>query len=128
MPIITSARVAGTTSLTAQIKYHGTPSTTFRAYLFSNPGSCDESGHGEAESAPYTSATFITDASGNGAATITGVSFVGDILSALVRLESLPYATSELSTCRTTVASTSPLVFDDSFESGFVDAWSSWSL
>ena len=126
MPVITSARVASTVNLTARVKYHGLPAVQLRVHLFYN-AQCDATGHGEAEAEPFASATFTTNASGNAEVTILGTAIVGDILSALVSNFSVPSLASELSTCRTAVDNASTLIFDDSFESGLYDAWSSWA-
>ena len=126
MPVITSARVASANNLTARIKFHGEAFNQLRVHLFHNT-QCDSTGHGEAETEAFTSATFTTDAAGNAEISMFGTALVGDSLSALVTGFFVPAITSELSTCRAAVDNASPLIFDDSFESGLYDAWSGWA-
>jgi hypothetical protein len=128
MPVLTSATIDGSDQITVVAKYHGAPSTAHALYLFSN-AACDPSGHGEGEE-PYPGVkAFLTDASGNAEMTIGPVpEHAGIVLSALVVRTSGARVVSEMSTCRTVISASSTRLFDDSFESGFVDAWSAWSL
>lgn len=101
---------------------HSAPNTTFQVDYYG--GGCGADGRGEP--AYYlATASFTTNAQG-----FADVSYLGGVhvtQSHLMATATDPVGnTSQISPCRA-FGEPATLVFDDGFESGFVDGWSSWA-